>query len=113
MTFNSGLEGVVAAETVLSEVDGEAGRLVLRGHRLQDIAGRRSVEWLIAELWRGLCRSNLSEPSLRRETWRRCAPRCSTTLRRCCRRPRAWLRSRRCACCWPRFPMTRRTCRCD
>jgi citrate synthase len=67
MTFNSGLEGVVAAETVLSEVDGEAGRLVLRGHRLQDIAGRRGVEWLIAELWRGFVPGNLSEPSLRRE----------------------------------------------
>src|SRR5208282_5242966 len=67
MTFNSGLEGVVAAETVLSEVDGEAGRLVLRGHRLQDIAGRRSVEWLIAELWRGFVQGNLSEPSLRRD----------------------------------------------
>jgi citrate synthase len=67
MTFNSGLEGIVAAETVLSEVDGEAGRLVLRGHRLQDIAGRRSVEWLIAELWRGFAQGNLSEPSLRRD----------------------------------------------
>jgi len=67
MTFNSGLEGIVAAETVLSEVDGEAGRLVLRGHRLQDIAGRRSVEWLIAELWRGFVQGNLSEPSLRRD----------------------------------------------
>src|SRR5580704_4193994 len=67
MTFNSGLEGTVAAETVLSEVDGEAGRLVLRGHRLQDIAGRRSVEWLIAELWRGFVQGNLSEPSLRRD----------------------------------------------
>ncbi len=67
MAFNSGLEGVVAAETVLSEVDGSAGRLVLRGHRLQDIAGRRSVEWLIAELWRGFAQGNLSEPSLRRD----------------------------------------------
>jgi citrate synthase len=67
MTFNSGLEGIVAAETVLSEVDGEAGRLVVRGHRLQDIAGRRSVEWLIAELWRGFVQGNLSEPSLRRD----------------------------------------------
>jgi citrate synthase len=67
MTFNSGLEGIVAAETVLSEVDGDAGRLVLRGHRLQDIAGRRSVEWLIAELWHGFVQGNLSEPSLRRD----------------------------------------------
>ena len=67
MTFNNGLEGIVAAETVLSEVDGEAGRLILRGHRLQDIAGRRSVEWLIAELWRGFVQGNLSEPSLCRD----------------------------------------------
>jgi citrate synthase len=67
MTLISGLEGVVAAETVLSDVDGIAGRLVLRGHRLQDIAGQRSVEWLIAELWRGFVQGNLSEPSLRRD----------------------------------------------
>jgi citrate synthase len=48
-----GLEGVVAAETVLSEVDGEAGRLVIRGHRLGDLAGR----WTYAEathlMWDG------------------------------------------------------------
>jgi len=67
MAFVSGLEGVVAAETVLSDVDGEAGRLTLRGHRLQDIAGQRSLEWLTAELWRGFVQGNLSEPSLRRD----------------------------------------------
>src|SRR3954453_3256771 len=42
---SDGLEHVVAAETVLSKVDGEAGVLILRGHYLQDIAGRRSFEW--------------------------------------------------------------------
>jgi citrate synthase len=67
MTFNSGLEGVIAAETVLSEVDGEAGRLILRGHRLQDIAGERSLEWLIGELWRGLVPCDVSEAALRCE----------------------------------------------
>ena len=46
-----GLENVVAAETVLSKVDGDAGMLVLRGHYLQDIAGRRSFEWLTGLLW--------------------------------------------------------------
>jgi citrate synthase len=66
MAFVSGLEGVVAAETVLSEVDGEAGRLTLRRHRLQDIAGQRSLEWLIAELWRGFVPGNLSEAAVRR-----------------------------------------------
>lgn len=67
MTFSSGLEGVVAAETVLSEVDGEAGRLILRGHRLQDIAGERSLEWLIGELWRGFVPRDVSETALQRD----------------------------------------------
>jgi citrate synthase len=67
MTFNSGLEGVVAAETVLSEVDGEAGRLILRGHRLQDIAGARSLEWLIGELWRGFVPRDVNETALKRD----------------------------------------------
>jgi citrate synthase len=39
-----GLEGVVAAETVLSEVDGAAGRLVIRGRSLDQLAGRVSFE---------------------------------------------------------------------
>ena len=38
----NGLDGVVAAETVLSEVDGAAGRLVLRGCAIEDLAGRAS-----------------------------------------------------------------------
>lgn len=67
MTFNSGLEGVVAAETVLSEVDGEAGRLILRGHRLEAIAGQRSLEWLIGELWRGFVPGDVNEPALKRD----------------------------------------------
>ncbi len=67
MTVNNGLEGVVAAETVLSEVDGKAGRLILRGHRLQDIAGRHSLEWLAAELWRGFVPGELSEAAVRRD----------------------------------------------
>ena len=37
--ISDGLENVVAAQTVLSEVDGAAGRLILRGHALEDIAG--------------------------------------------------------------------------
>jgi len=67
MTCNSGLEGVVAAETVLSEVDGEAGRLILRGHRLEDIAGVHSLEWLIGELWHGFVPRDLRETALKRD----------------------------------------------
>jgi citrate synthase len=48
-----GLEGVVAAETVLSEVDGEAGRLLIRGRTLDEIAGRWPFESVIGLLWSG------------------------------------------------------------
>jgi citrate synthase len=38
--MSEGLEGVVAARTVLSDVDGAAGRLVIRGYSLDELAGR-------------------------------------------------------------------------
>ena len=62
----AGLEGVVAAETVLSMVDGEGGELVVRGHRLGQVSGR-SFEWLAGELWRDFVDRDLSERSLRRD----------------------------------------------
>ncbi len=51
--WTDGLEGVVAARTVLSEVDGEAGRLLIRGYSLDDVAGRWSFEQVTATLWAG------------------------------------------------------------
>ncbi len=48
-----GLEGVVAAETVLSEVDGDAGRLLIRGHDLDALAGRWRFESVTSLLWDG------------------------------------------------------------
>jgi citrate synthase len=62
-----GLDGVVATRTTLSHVDGEGGRLILRGHRLEDIAGRHGWEWIAAELWRDLLAPGLTEASLRAE----------------------------------------------
>lgn len=50
----SGLEGVVVAETVLSEVDGERGRLVIAGQDVEAIAGARSFEEHCAALWAAL-----------------------------------------------------------
>ncbi|MBN8754960.1 MULTISPECIES: citrate synthase/methylcitrate synthase [Variovorax] len=47
------LEGVVAARTVLSEVDGEAGRLVIRGHALDEIAQRWRYEDVVGLLFEG------------------------------------------------------------
>ena len=49
-----GLDDVIAAETVLSHVDGEAGRLIVRGYDLEQIVGRRSYEEVLALLWAGL-----------------------------------------------------------
>ena len=48
-----GLEEVVAAETVLSEVDGVAGVLVIRGHALSELAGRWTFEEATRLLWQG------------------------------------------------------------
>ncbi len=48
-----GLDGVVAARTVLSEVDGEAGRLVIRGRTLEELALGATFEQLTRLLWDG------------------------------------------------------------
>lgn len=50
--MKSGLEDVVAAETVLSDVDGLAGRLIIRGVSLDDLAGARYEDALVL-LWSG------------------------------------------------------------
>jgi citrate synthase len=42
--MSEGLEGVIAAQTILSEVDGQAGRLIIRGLSLDEIAGRLAFE---------------------------------------------------------------------
>jgi citrate synthase len=47
---NPGLEGVVAAETRLSHVDGERGELVVAGHRLEALT-QRNFEDVVALLW--------------------------------------------------------------
>jgi citrate synthase len=51
--MNDGLENVVAAETVLSDVDGLAGRLVIRGLPLSALAGQVSYEHVLGLLWEG------------------------------------------------------------
>jgi citrate synthase len=53
MDVNNGLEGVVAAETRLSDVDGERGELVIAGYPVGGIAGRATFEELTWLLWHG------------------------------------------------------------
>ncbi|WP_338617049.1 citrate synthase/methylcitrate synthase [Pigmentiphaga sp. CHJ604] len=48
-----GLDDVIAAETVLSDVDGLQGRLVMRGRSLDDLAGHAGYEAVMALLFDG------------------------------------------------------------
>lgn len=50
----SGLDDVIAAETTLSEVDGLNGKLLICGHTLDELAGHKSYEGLLALLFADL-----------------------------------------------------------
>lgn len=50
----SGLDGVIAAETALSDVDGEAGRLIIRGRSLDELVVGYRYEDVLALLWETL-----------------------------------------------------------
>jgi citrate synthase len=49
--FVPGLEGVVATETRLSSVDGEAGTLIIAGFPVEELASRASFEETVYLLW--------------------------------------------------------------
>jgi citrate synthase len=49
----TGLEGVVVAETELSDVDGELGQLIVRGYEIEDLVGQVTFEDACALLWSG------------------------------------------------------------
>jgi citrate synthase len=49
--FVAGLEDVVAVETRLSGVDGEAGELTIAGFPVKELAGRASFEEVVYLLW--------------------------------------------------------------
>src|SRR5438270_1057933 len=51
--FSPGLEGVLAARTVISMVDGQNGRLVYRGYVIADLAETMSYEEVAYLLWHG------------------------------------------------------------
>ena len=51
--MSDGLEGVIAADTILSEVDGAAGRLIIRGRSLDDLSGHTRFEQAMALLFDG------------------------------------------------------------
>ena len=53
LEIKEGLEGVVAATTRLSSVDGEAGVLLLAGFPVEEVAPRASFEEMVWLLWHG------------------------------------------------------------
>jgi citrate synthase len=61
----SGLDGVPAAETVLSHVDGERGELIIAGEHVGELAGKASFEGVTARLWNGATLRSLNEANVR------------------------------------------------
>ena len=51
--FRPGLEGVVAAETTLSLVDGERGKLIIGGYSVETLAQQAVFEEVVHLLWAG------------------------------------------------------------
>jgi len=62
---DSGLDGVVVADTVMSEVDGEAGRLIVRGQAIEDLVKTRGFEGVAARLWEGFAEGGGDEAAVR------------------------------------------------
>ena len=52
-TPTKGLAGVTAADTRLSRVDGENGRLIYRGYSIEDLGAKASFEEVVYLLWNG------------------------------------------------------------
>ena len=121
--MNNGLEGVVAADTVLCHVDGNTGTIWVRGHTIADLVANHGFEGTIAIIWDGFAGQGLTrDGSAGRASARRactripgsapgstpapdsicskaCAsgsPRCPRTARRSRSRPRCRSRSPRC-----------------
>ena len=60
-----GLDGVPAAETALSHVDGQKGELIIAGERVADLAAKTSFEGVTARLWTAATATPISEAEVR------------------------------------------------
>lgn len=61
------LDGIVAASTRLSHVDGQAGQLIIAGYALEELAGRVTFEELAHLLWTGSLPSRQELAQISRE----------------------------------------------
>ena len=62
--MSNGLEGVVAAQTVLSHADGESGLVLVRGHTIGDLVEHHGYEGSIALLWDGFAGDKLTRAGI-------------------------------------------------
>src|SRR4026208_403058 len=53
MTTGAGLEGVVATQSRLCYIDGDAGRLSYQGYRIETLAEHATFEEVVFLLWHG------------------------------------------------------------
>jgi citrate synthase len=60
-----GLDGIAAADTVLSHVDGERGELIIAGERVGDLVRQTGFEGVTARLWSGGTGQPVGEASVR------------------------------------------------
>jgi citrate synthase len=63
--MDSGLAGLVAADTVLSHSDGARGILWVRGHTLADLAANFGYDGAVGLLWEGFAGEGLSHDVMR------------------------------------------------
>jgi citrate synthase len=64
--MNNGLEGIVAAETVLSHADGESGAVLVRGHAIERLAAEQGYDGAVAVMWDGFAGHGLTRDSMRK-----------------------------------------------
>ncbi|HXV44759.1 MAG TPA: citrate synthase/methylcitrate synthase [Anaerolineae bacterium] len=65
--FVAGLEGIVAAQTRLSSVDGQAGQLIIAGFPVEELVSRASFEETVYLLWRDILPSGPELAAFRHE----------------------------------------------
>ncbi|HEX4841870.1 MAG TPA: citrate/2-methylcitrate synthase, partial [bacterium] len=51
--FKAGLKDVIAVNSSICTVDGEAGRLIYRGYDIRDLARQATYEEIVHLLWNG------------------------------------------------------------
>ena len=61
----SGLDDVVVAQTALSDVDGQSGRLVIRGHHVECLVAKAAFEDVCGLMWSGWMPSVTEREALR------------------------------------------------